>query len=218
MSFCVSGILRDGLYHRRSIDNVVKEIEYLYYTYQVKTIVFYDDTFFPSPISLDQDVSMFTTAMTHFGNKIQWQVEMRPNVLLAMDDLIANRLFKAGCRQINVGIEKSYPGASPLIGKGVDSGKEVRKACLRIHKGAPSMRLTGTFILGGPDETSDTINNTIEFAISLDLIFAHFYPLELYPGTELFKQLLGTQGHQLWYQKIMSDNLPWVKYYMKMKP
>jgi radical SAM superfamily enzyme YgiQ (UPF0313 family) len=48
------------------------------------------------------------------------------------------------------------------------------------------MRLTGTFLLGGPNETIDDVKETIALAKNLPLDFAHFYPLELYPGTELF--------------------------------
>jgi radical SAM superfamily enzyme YgiQ (UPF0313 family) len=71
------------------------------------------------------------------------------------------------------------------------------------------MRLTGTFILGGPGEDYATINDTVEFSTSLGLLFAHFYPLELYQGTALYEEVYDEQDTTTWYHKIMSDDLPW---------
>ena len=71
------------------------------------------------------------------------------------------------------------------------------------------MRLTGTFILGGPGEDYSTINDTIEFSTSLGLLFAHFYPLELYQGTALYEDVFGEQDTRTWYHRIISDDLPW---------
>jgi hypothetical protein len=55
----------------------------------------------------------------------------------------------------------------------------------------------------------DTIKETIELSTSIGLLFAHFYPLELYPGTQLYREYFGENSDTAWYTKIMSDPLPW---------
>ena len=104
-SFCVSGSLRNNLYHRRSITNIIAEIKFLVNKHLISSIVFYDDSFFPAPETLKKDVILFTQALEKDSIQIDWQIEMRPNVLLALDPVLLKYLYKTGCRQINIGFE-----------------------------------------------------------------------------------------------------------------
>ena len=206
--FCMSGLLRQGHYHRRSLSTVTEEIMLLQSRYDVRTVVFYDDTFFPSSNSLCIDVQAVVQSFKTLTRPIYWEIEMRPDILIALEPHLAKQLFHAGCRQINVGIEKGWQKGRQTIGKNVTSG-EIRTAIERIRKTIPSMRITGTFILGGPDETKETIRETVDFAISLELLFVHFYPLEVYPGTALFAQTYSGVDALWWYEQVMKDDLPW---------
>jgi radical SAM superfamily enzyme YgiQ (UPF0313 family) len=60
------------------------------------------------------------------------------------------------------------------------------------------MRAAATFILGGPGETIGDIGETVSFAQSLPLDFAHFNPLALYPGTTLFTEVFGHSRREDW--------------------
>lgn len=206
--FCVSGQLRNGLYHRRSNQSIVKEIEHLHNYFGIRTVVFYDDTFFLATDSLDDEIMAFVKNMEIFNGQILWQVEMRPDIILKIDGKIATALYKAGCRQINIGIEKAHSHDAAALGKRFQPDS-LRKTVEEIHSKVPEMRLTGTFILGGAEENQDTISNLIEYATSLKLIFAHFYPLEIYPGTKLYNDVFGEQDVLAWYRKVMMDNRPW---------
>lgn len=209
-SFCVSGTLRQGQYHRRSVDNIINEIDNLTRNSGVKSIIFYDDTFFPSRDNLERDVKNFIDGLDRLPERIVWQIEMRTDIALAIDSSLAKLLFEAGCRQINLGIEKADAQLLKNMDQAVSTDQFMH--CFKnIRNGAPEMRLTGTFILGGPGETRDSIKQTIDFSKSIDLLFAHFYPLELYPGTKIYTDVCGNHGSRWWYDKIMSDDLPWGK-------
>lgn len=207
-SFCLSGILRGGQYHRRSISNITQEIKQLQSGIGAQTVVFYDDNFFPSGENLSTDIQTVSEAFSNIPKPLYWQIEMRPDILPFLEPEHAKELYKMGCRQINIGIEKGGDRGRKAIGKNVYSEK-IRNTIKKIRKTVPSMRFTGTFILGGPDETMKTIEETIEFAVSLELLFAHFYPLEVYPGTSLFAQTYPNANPLWWYEQIMRDNLPW---------
>ena len=207
-NFCVSGFLREGSYDRRSKENIIQEINYLIHSFGTQSIVFYDDAFFSSPDTLEKEIYIFADSLSHLSRDIIWQIEMRPNVLMAMDAKMAKLLYKIGCRQINVGIEKADSNLSKSLGKTIDR-IHLQRICDIINTSVPEMRLSGTFIIGGPGETQKTLDDTIEFAISLNLLFAHFYPLELYPGTNLFNRIYPDKGSLWWFQKIISDDLPW---------
>jgi hypothetical protein len=117
-------------------------------------------------------------------------------------------LFGAGCRQLNIGIEKASSANADRIGKRVDIDR-IKAAVGEIRAGAPELRLTGTFILGGPQEDRNSILNTIDVARNLGLLFAHFYPLEVYRGTDLYSQCFPGDGPLDWYERILADDLPW---------
>ena len=206
--FCMSGLLRNGRYHRRSLSNVIGEIVHLQSQHNVRTVVFYDDTFFPSSNNLSADVQSVVQSFETLTEPICWEIEMRPDILIALEPNLAKQLFQIGCRQINVGIEKGWYKGRKSMGKTVPS-EEICIAIEKIRKAVPSMRVTGTFILGGPEETKETIHETVDFAVSLGLLFAHFYPLEVYPGTALFEQTFPGVDPLWWYEQVMKDDLPW---------
>ena len=206
--FCVSGYLRDGQYTTRSLRNVVAEIDQLQQSRNVKAIVFYDDTFFLQPGSLRQEISEIAQLLHTLSQPVVWQAEIRPDVMAAIDSPTAESLYASGCRQLNVGIEKANTPHVGLLGKQIDIDL-TKKAIDQIRRGAPNLRLTGTFILGGPGETRESVNATLELAKELGLIFAHFYPLEVYPGTDIYKECFPCDGEVDWLDRILTDELPW---------
>jgi radical SAM superfamily enzyme YgiQ (UPF0313 family) len=62
--------------------------------------------------------------------------------------------------------------------------------------------------LGGPGETLDSIQETIDISTQFCLLFAHYYPLELYPGTPIYEDVFGNDKKK-WFDIIMNDTSPW---------
>jgi anaerobic magnesium-protoporphyrin IX monomethyl ester cyclase len=207
-NFCVSNRLRNGLYSKRSLENVINEIQELQLSHGVGSIVFYDDTFFLGPDKLNSDITLLAGCMSKLNKPLTWQIELRPDMLAAINRSMADKLFVAGCRQLNIGIEKVDIANSNFMGKQVNVDN-IKRAVEEIRKGAPLLRLTGTYILGGPQETPDSAKKIIDQAIDLGLIFSHFYPLEVYPDTDLYKECFPNDGPLDWYERIMTDDLPW---------
>jgi radical SAM superfamily enzyme YgiQ (UPF0313 family) len=93
---------------------------------------------------------------------------------------------EAGCYHIPFGIESGDQGILDSMRKGITI-QQVREAVSMAK--LVEMETTGYFIVGFPGETRDTIIQTIEFALELELDhikFSTFVPL---PGTPIFKQL-----------------------------
>ncbi|MFC1631558.1 hypothetical protein ACFL2I_03285, partial [Candidatus Omnitrophota bacterium] len=53
------------------------------------------------------------------------------------------------------------------------------------------LSIRGDFIVGTPGETVESLNRTLEFAIKHNLDYAHFNKFIPYPGTELYRMLVG---------------------------
>jgi radical SAM superfamily enzyme YgiQ (UPF0313 family) len=156
--------------------------------------IFYDDCLFINSRRLNQDVQEFCDALIKEVGWIKWEMELRCDAVAALNPKSLWALYNAGCRQINMGIEKASNHNLKNLNKQLTTASIVT-ACEKVKTVVPDMRLAGTFILGGPDETEVDIESTISFAKSLHLDFAHFYPLEIYPDTLFFTQI-SNQGQQ----------------------
>ncbi|MCJ7633961.1 radical SAM protein, partial [Candidatus Bathyarchaeota archaeon] len=171
----------------------------------VKSIVFYDDCSFSDMSTVNEEMNEFSKMMSDAGRGAVWQIEMRPDIANSLDENSIAAMYKSGCRQINLGIEKGTLKGLGSIEKALQPEQAV-EACKKIKTVAPSLRLAGTFILGGPGETYQDAVETIEYSRNLGLLFAHFYPLEIYPGTRLYQKAFGSDM-RAWLDLILRDTV-----------
>ena len=158
-------------------------------------IIFYDDCLFIRSPNLDARVLEFVSSVRESGWLGTFQLELRCDAVCALGDRALTELAQAGCRQINMGIEKAQASQLQHLRK-LLTPEVARQACERVS--SFGMRAAATFILGGPDETIADVRETISFAQSLPLDFAHFNPLALYPGTTLFTEVFGRSRTDDW--------------------
>lgn len=205
-SFCISGQLIE--YRRHSFEYITREVEFLNKKYGVCSIIFYDDSLFANKSKINDELTLFAELLSQSASRgIFWQIETRPDIFSQISHDTFEYIFARGCHQLNIGIEKvSFPQLT-MFSKPF-SIKKLRETCQLATNVCPGMRLTGTFILGGPGETLESIHETIQFSTQLGLLFAHYYPLELYPGTPMYHSVFG-EDKRVWFDKIMNDKLPW---------
>lgn len=200
--YCVSGNSRSRKFMKRSWDNIADEIKSLVDNYGVDNIVFYDDCFFPNPKRVNEDIRNFLNEINRVEckHKFFWQTELRADVIANISEEMLQQMFEYGCRQINIGIETPDREFMRYLGKTI-SLEDVQAACFKIKKYTPKMIMGGTFIVGGPNVTEESVIETGRFAKRLGLHFANFFALELHPGTPLYRDIFGTSDE--WYQTII---------------
>jgi hopanoid biosynthesis associated radical SAM protein HpnJ len=163
-------------YRVRSAQNVAEEMAYMKRLFpQVKEFFFDDDTFTANlPRAREIARKLGPLGLT-------WSCNSRANL-----DYDTIRSFKDnGLRLFLVGYESGNEQTLQRIKKGVTMDemrrftKDCQKAGVVIH---------GTFILGLPVETRETIEQTIRFAQELDVFSLQVSLAAPYPGTELFEQ------------------------------
>lgn len=177
-AFCDKSIF-GRTFRGRSAKNVVDEIEILIKKYGMEEIRVFDD--------------LFTFDKKRAAEICREIIRRRLNVSWCCDsrvDAVAPELLKlmklAGCRQIDFGIESGSQKILDLMNKGTKL-KQIRTA-IRWTKDT-GIKVKGYFILGLPGDTKKTINETIDFAKSLDLDYAAFFLYSPYPGTPLYEKL-----------------------------
>lgn len=203
-NYCVSGNLFQKV-RKRSANSIIDEMEHLHNEYGIEDIVFYDDCFFNNIKTISTDINYFCNLLLNKGLKVTWQIELRPDFVLALDGQSIDLLNKSGCRQINIGIEKVSASGLQFLGKNSNLNG-LREKLLEI-KNRSDIKLSATFILGGGAETREDILELIAESTQLGLHFAHYNPLFLYPGTPLYKQVF--DNDRAWADVICNDSLPW---------
>ncbi len=96
---------------------------------------------------------------------------------------LAAKLKHAGCYQIAFGIESGNQNVLDTIKK--DTTLEKMRNAVKIARTA-GLETFGFFMLGLPGDTEKTMQDTIDFAKSLDMDIVKFDITIPYPGTELY--------------------------------
>jgi hopanoid biosynthesis associated radical SAM protein HpnJ len=162
-------------YRVRSPQNVAEEMAYMKKLFpQVKEFFFDDDTFTANlPRAREIARKLAPLGLT-------WSCNSRANL-----DYDTIKSFQdSGLRLFLVGYESGNEEILTRIKKGVtmEEMRRFTKACQ-----AAGVVIHGTFILGLPVETPQSIQNTIRFAQELDVFSIQVSLAAPYPGTELYE-------------------------------
>ena len=205
--YCVSGNLFHKHFRKRSVGNILDEMAFLKETYGITDIIFYDDCFFARPTKVHEDIHNFCMSLLRRNLDMTWQMEIRCDLLQRIDSEDIRLLDQSGCRQMNLGIEKTTSQGLKYLGKHIELADLSEK--IRLIKSMSEMQVSGTFILGGKDETEEDILRTIRESREMNLDFAHYNPLFVYPGTPVYDEYFGSTGVMAWADSITKDNWPW---------
>jgi len=175
--YCVLPQVMNGHgYRRRSMQNVVDELEYIATNLpQINDIFFEDDTLTVNP----KRTREICDNIIQRGLKLTWTCNARADVDLET----LERMKAAGCRLMCVGYESGDQRVLDAMRKNLtveqirQFARDAKKAGILVH---------GCFLVGNPGETSKSLMTTLELAKELDPDTAQFYPIMVYPGTEAY--------------------------------
>jgi radical SAM superfamily enzyme YgiQ (UPF0313 family) len=170
----------------RSAVNIVDEIEALINVHGARDIKFYDDTFTVNKNRVHQIVD----EMKRRKIRIPWSCLARVKDVNL--DLL-RYMRENGCWQILYGVESGDDRMLALLRKG-NTVEDNRNAVTWAADVGMSIR--GDFVLGTPGETRESLENTLAFALSVPLNYAHFNKFVPLPGTEIYRNLVA-QGHAM---------------------
>ena len=170
-------------YRVPSVNRVLEEIEHLYYDYGIEGFDFNDDTF-----NWDHHrVVSICRGIEGLGFKMRWSCFCRA---AQMTQETAFALKRAGCGAIQFGVESGSEKILKGIGKRTTL-KQVEDA-VRASAMAGIEAIFCGIMVGHPQDTEETVKETMEFAEHLLTIGATRIMLSLltpYPGTLIYQQL-----------------------------
>lgn len=179
-SFCRAGVSWGKRVRTRSVPSVIEEIRQLRDRYKMRNIVFMTDSF-----TFDRDwVLQLCEAMTQQTPEIRWICNSRVD---AVDEEILTAMKRAGCLLISYGLESGSQTILDSCHKGISLDDSKRAVALTRQAGIISF---GYFILGLPEETWETVHETIDFALEVEPDYALFHIATPFPGTRLYDEAL----------------------------
>lgn len=168
---------------RRSVKNVVDEIEHLHKNFGITGIYYCDDTFTLSP----KWVREYCEELKKRNLPIKWAGQSRVD----QTDIELMKLMKeSGLVQLDFGVESGSEKILKVLGKGgagdrVSQIKNSFKLCKELD-----IRTLATFIIGNPEETRADIEQSFQVAKDIDADYTAFYFLTPYPGTAIYEMAI----------------------------
>jgi len=164
---------------RRSVKNVVDEIEHLHKTYGIKAIYYCDDTFTLSP----KWVREYCEELKRRNLNIKWAGQSRVD---QTDRELMKMMKESGLVQLDFGVESGSEKILKVLGKGGHGDRTAQikhsfKLCKELD-----IRTLATFIIGNPEETIEDIQQSFNVAKEIKADYTVFYFLTPYPGTAIY--------------------------------
>ncbi len=199
-SFCLESYVFNHKpnFRKRNVKDVVDEMEFLKIEYGIKEIYF-DDTSFTVNRPRVHEICKEIIGRSL---KIKWSCMADSKV-----DYETLKLMKeSGCTGIKIGVESINEPTLKSINKPMNSNHAVACAenCQKL-----GIFIHGTFIIGLPDETPETIDETINFAFNNKFNWMQFSPAIPYPGTPFFNKAKenGWLINDSWDNEKISENV-----------
>jgi anaerobic magnesium-protoporphyrin IX monomethyl ester cyclase len=172
-AWCNSSSLWDQTLRSISPENIVKEIEFLVSTYGKKIFVFGDNSFNADLKRVDALCDMLLEKKID----ILWSVSLRADI---MTPELAHKMKMAGCYNVSIGIESANNEILRKMGKGTTIEKISEG--IRMLKEA-GIEIMSQYVIGSPDETLDTVKESIAFARQSGCDYSNFYMVLPFKGT-----------------------------------
>jgi len=175
-TMCPYMLIEGTAWRKHDVDEVVGQLEYLNRSHGIYRVRFRDANFGISR----QFAAALADAIIARGIRLEATIETSVEVF---DEPTLRRLFEAGVRTITTGVETNDAACMASIGQKIKVNTRLQERIVLCH--AIGYRLYGTYCLGMPEETWDTVEGTWRFANELD-IEGGFTVLTPFPGTPMY--------------------------------
>lgn len=176
-SYCPYSAVQ-GMWRARPIQEVFDELFVAKYNYGAKGIVF-RDPLFTGDIKRTKELCV---AIEPLG--LQWACETR---LECLDKETICAMARAGAKSIHVGIESASKLSLSGVGR-KNLSVQVMRDLIRYIQGQ-GVKVLAFYILGLPEDTYGSCEETIKLSIYLDTNFAEYFVATPYPNTPFFEKV-----------------------------
>lgn len=177
-SYCSTSVIEGCVLRRRSPERVVEAVGH-YAGHGFRRFFFTDNTF-NLPVSYARRLCHLL-AEKRLG--IAWRCIMHPS---QVNEALVKDMAKAGCKEVSLGFESGSERMLRNMHKGF-APQDIRKASQMLAE--HGIGRMGFLLLGGPEESRTTVEESLAFAESLQLEAMKItVGIRIYPGTAVAKR------------------------------
>jgi len=184
---CINAPFGKPSYRLWSPDTVIEDIGVLVEKYGVRNIKFVDEMF----VLNKNHVFGICDRIIERGYDLNIWAYARVDTV---KDEFLDRLRRAGFRWLALGIESGSKHVRDGVEKGRFGATEIMQVVRKIQDAG--INVIGNYIFGLPDDTHQTMQETLDLALEANCEFANFYCAMAYPGSKLYELAL-KNGWQL---------------------
>lgn len=189
--FCLATPLNGRVVRKRSPENIIGEIKECVEKYDIKNFIFWSDIF-----NLDKDwVRELCLKIIESKLKITFSTNTRAD---SADIETIKLMKKAGCRLVSIGIESGSQYMLDKMGKKITLN-QVKKTVKSFKK--YGIQIYAYYVIGLPWETRETVEQTLDFAKSLNTEYVSFYTAAALVGTRFYDYVENNSLGELNYDK-----------------
>jgi len=167
-------------FRARSAENVLDELQEYAQLYKRLHVVIRDPLY-----TLDRDrCRQIADGIRARGLSLTYECETRMDDL---DEELIREMQASGLRAINFGVESPDPLVLRRVGRRFIPPEHIKrmiKSCWKL-----GIVTTAFYVIGFLQDTEESIEELIRFAVDLDSTYANFKLLTPYPGTPQYRQL-----------------------------
>ena len=181
-SFCaVSALFGKKCVRYRSPEKVVAEIDVLVKEYDVHYIKILDECF----VLNRRHVERICDLLIERGYDLNIWAYARVDTV---DEELLEKLYRAGFRWLALGIESVSQDVLKNVSKGQYTSKDTENVINMIHNAG--IHVIANFMFGLPEDTKESMQQTLDFAIKLNCEWPNFYTTMAYPGSQLYRDCI----------------------------
>ena len=195
-SFCSIRAFYGRSLRQRPVEDVVEDIR----RSGRRHIFLVDDNLF---VDVDKARELFEALVPL---KIFWSCQI--SIDIARDTELVELMARSGCISALIGFESLDPASLKEIKKGWNVKWQSYDDAIDVFKNAGIM-IYGTFVFGCDNDTADSFDASVDFAIKNKFLLANFNPLTPMPGAPLYDRMKkeGRLLHDRWWPSRETPNL-----------
>ena len=178
---CINAPFGKSSYRLWDPQAVIEEIDILVNKYGVRNIKFVDEMFVLTPKHVNGICDLLIERNYDLNIWAYARVD-------TVRDEFLEKLYKAGIRWLALGIESGSKHVRDGVEKGRFGTEDILRVVQKIQ--AAGINVIGNYIFGLPDDTFESMQETLDLALEANCEFANFYCAMAYPGSKLYQMAL----------------------------
>jgi radical SAM superfamily enzyme YgiQ (UPF0313 family) len=178
--YCAYPMIAGKKVRYRSVENVLSELKYLKDKYNAGAILFRDANF-----TVDKErIKKLCGEIIKNKLDILWACETHPSLL---DRSLVDIMYESGARAITIGVESRNKEVIEQSQRQDVEEKHLKEIVDYCEK--KGIAIMAGYIFGHPNDTRESIEDTIRYAMKLNTTYAQFVISTPYPGTQYYESL-----------------------------